>query len=171
MTESPTPDPTLEAALEKARPSEPEGQGPAKATLVLGGAVLAAAGFLGGYLVNGGGDDAAAAGPRFNGSGPTRIEGPGGVNGDPGNITFGTVVSVDGTTVTVKTQDGKTVKVETSSDTDITVTDKGTVDDLSKGDTVVVNGETDGDKVDAESITEGAMRVGRGDEGPKTSEK
>ncbi len=40
MTESPTPDPTLEAALEKARPAEPEGRGPAKATLILGGAVL-----------------------------------------------------------------------------------------------------------------------------------
>lgn len=169
MTESPTPDPTLEAALEKARPAEPEGRGPAKATLALGGAVLTAAGFLGGYLVNGG-DDASAAGPQFSGSGPTRIEGgPGGVNGDPGNITFGTVVSVDGTTVTVKTQDGKTVKVETSSDTDITVTDKGTVDDLAKGDTVVVNGETKDDKVTAESITEGGMRIGRGD-GPKTSE-
>ncbi len=61
--------------------------------------------------------------------------GPAGANADPGNITFGTVVSVDGTTVTIKTQEGKTVKVETSSDTDITVTDEGTVDDLAKGDT------------------------------------
>jgi hypothetical protein len=174
MTESPTPaptpDPTLEAALENARPSTPTGAGPAKATLVLGGAVLAAAGFLGGYLVNGGDDGAANAangGPRMSGAGPQMNGGPAGAT--PGDITFGTVVSVNGTTVTVKTQDGKTVKVETSPDTEIQVTKDGTVDDLAKGDSVVVNGATEDGKVTADSITEGSMRLGRGDQGPQTS--
>jgi riboflavin synthase alpha subunit len=83
-----------------------------------------------------------------------------------GDITFGTVVSVDGTTLTVKTQDGKTVKVETTSDTKIQITEDGQVSDLAKGDSVVVNGATDDGTVKAETITEGSMAL-RG--GPQTN--
>lgn len=168
MTDSPTPDPTLEAALENARPSTPTTGGPAKATLILGGAILTAAGFLGGYLVNGDDSaDAAGRGPRMTGPGGSELQG-GPIGGPGGDITFGTVVSVDGTTVTVKTQDGATVKVETSSDTDITVSSEGTVDDLAKGDSVVVNGAADDGTVDAESITEGSMGFTRGGLGAQT---
>lgn len=172
MTDSPTPDPTLEAALENARPSTSSTGGPAKATLILGGAILTAAGFLGGYLVNGGDDsnDAAGLGPRMSGPGGTELQG-GPIGGPGGDITFGTVVSVDGTTVTVKTQDGATVKVETSADTDITVSSEGTVDDLAKGDSVVVNGATDDGTVDAESITEGSMGFTRGGPGAQTDQQ
>lgn len=170
MTDSPPQDPTLESALENARPSTSSTAGPARATLLLGGAILAAAGFLGGYLVNGGdSNDTAGRGPRISGPGGPELQG--GPMGGPGDITFGTVVSVDGTTVTVKTQDGATVKVETSSETDITVSSEGTVDDLAKGDSVVVNGATDDGTVEAESITEGSMGFTRGGPGAQTDQQ
>lgn len=165
MTEQPTTtDSELQAALESAR-KKPSGNGnAAKGTLVLSGLVIAAAGFLGGYLVHGGDDGSPVAGgrPGFvqNGQSPGG-EGRGPAGQAAGNITFGTVDDIQGSTITVKSQDGKSVRVEVGSDTDITVTKDGTITDLAKGDSIIVSGKDDDGTVSAKSITEGGMRLGQ----------
>lgn len=160
------------------QPKEPSA-GPAltRPILVIGGAVLAVAGFFGGYVVKD-----ATADERGFGSGMmvdhTRTRGPmgpggrggfdgpmGGPDGRRGNpafgpvafgpVAFGTVKSVTGSTVTLTTPDGNTMKVSVDSDARVMVTTKGSIKDLAKGDKIVVRGQREGDTIDADVIAKG----------------
>ena len=155
MTEASTPisDSKLEEALERARTAPANGSGPTKATLALAGAVLLGGGFLGGYLVGSQrGDD--LAGPAG-----MRVDGPGGGPGVsmPANLTMGTIASISGDTFTVRTESGGTVKVRVVDDTTIRINKEGSIKDLAKGDNVVVNGQRDGDTIEADNVGTGMM--------------
>ena len=74
-----------------------------------------------------------------------------------GGFTSGTIVSIDGTTITVKAQDGTQKTITTSSDTKVTKTSASSVDALKKGETITVIGEAGSDgSVTATTISEGA---------------
>lgn len=144
----------LSAALEQARAKAPDKPGANKATLGLVAALLLVAGFAGGYLTK----DATAGGAGPGGGNFTRMGGPGGGGsggGGPQNLTIGTITKVDGNTVTIKTTSGTTVKATIGSDTNVNVTKTGSVKDLAKGDQIVVNGQRDGDTIEAEFVSKG----------------
>ena len=88
--------------------------------------------------------------------------GEGGAGGRVGGaFTAGTIVSVDGNTITLKLTDGNTVKVTTGSDTTVTKTEKSTVSALAAGETIRVAGAKDADgNVTATTVTEGATGFG-----------
>lgn len=152
----------INQALERARTKQPGGLN--AGTLALAGLVLAGGGFLGGYLVGQNG-----AGPGGDPEGPggmvVRGEGPGGPGGGPANLTLGTIESISGDTFTVKTDSGSTVTVKVGDDTEIRINREGTVEDLTKGDNVVVNGQRDGDIIEAENVGSGMMLRRGGPEG------
>jgi len=154
-------DSDLEQALERARTAKPAGSGINKGTLALAGLVLVGGGFLGGYLVGGQG----AGGQEGPGGMVMRGEGPGGGPGiTPANLTMGTIQSISGNTITVKTESGDTVKVAISDGTSVEINKEGSVKDLTKGDNVVVNGQRDGDTIDAEDVHSGMLlRKDKGD--------
>jgi hypothetical protein len=88
---------------------------------------------------------------------------PGNGQGRSGNVTSGTITSIDGDTVTLKAIDGSTVKVTTSGATTITKSDTAKVTDLAAGETVTVIGTTDSSgNVTATTVTEGATGFGGG---------
>ncbi|WP_394771723.1 hypothetical protein [Lacisediminihabitans sp.] len=76
-----------------------------------------------------------------------------------GGFTAGTIVSVSGNTIVVKSQDGTEKTVTTTGSTRVTKTTKSTVADLKAGETVTVIGQTgsNGD-VTATSVAEGTLR-------------
>ena len=144
----------LSAALDQARAKQPSSPGATKATLALAAALLLVGGFVGGYLTR----DATSGGDVRAGT-FTRM-GPGGGQGGPGaggpqNLTIGTITKVDGNTVTLKTTSGTTVKATIGSDTNVNITTSGSVTDLAKGDEIVVNGQRDGDTIEAEFVSKG----------------
>jgi hypothetical protein len=162
MTEPTTPttsDSELEQALERARTANPAGPGVNKGTLSLAALILAGGGFLGGYLVGG----QNAAGPEGPGGMVMRGGPAGGPGGMPANLTMGTIQSISGNTFTVKTESGDSVKVEVVDDTTIRINKEGSVTDLAKGDNVVVNGQRDGDTIEAENVGTGMMLRRDGD--------
>ena len=79
-----------------------------------------------------------------------------------GRMTTGTVESVDGSTVNVRTSDGTVVAVATNADTAVSVTRKIALSDLAVGDTIAVTGETDNGTVAATAIRKGELRVAGG---------
>jgi hypothetical protein len=127
-------------------------------TFVLGGALLVAAGFYGGVLVqkHQGGSSSASASTlagRFGGaaggtatgaSGATGAGGTGGggarFGGGAGGGLAGTVKFVDGTNVYVTDTNGNVVKVTTSGNTQLSKTDPATSKDVAPGDVVIVRG-------------------------------
>ena len=158
MTDATTPttsDSELEQALERARTAGPTGPSLNRGTLALAALVLAGGGFLGGYLVGGQGGDATGGPGGFS----QRMDGPGGGPGGgmPANLTMGTIESISGNTFTVKTESGDTVKVKVVDDTAIRINKEGSVKDLTAGDNVVVNGQRDGDTIEAENVGTGMM--------------
>jgi hypothetical protein len=160
-TASTTSDTELEQALERARTAAPAGPALNKGTLSLAALILAGGGFLGGYLV-GGQNAGGAQGPEgmvVNAGGPGG--GPGG--GMPANLTMGTIQSISGNTFTVKTESGDTVKVQVVDDTTIRINKEGSIKDLTRGDNVVVNGQRDGDTIEAENVGSGMMMERKGD--------
>jgi hypothetical protein len=151
--------PALAAALEQARTKGPEKPGVGKTTLGLAGALLVVAGFTGGYVAK-----SATAGGADGPQGMVRMGGPGGGQGGgahqggaggPQNLTIGTITKVDGNTVTIKTTSGNTVKATVGSDTNVNISTSGSVKDLATGDEIVVNGQRDGDTIDAEFVSKG----------------
>ena len=86
---------------------------------------------------------------------------PTGAGGAMGGFTSGTVVSIDGDTITLETSDGEEITVTTSDDTTVTTTEESDVASLATGDSLTVTGEADdaGD-VTATSISEGAASFG-----------
>lgn len=157
-------DADLEQALERARIAKPTRSGINPATLALAGLLLAGSGFLGGYLI-GGNTAGAQEGPMAGGM-VVRGEGPGGgPGGQPANLTIGTIESISGDTFKVKTESGDSVKVQVVDGTSIRINKEGTIQDLAKGDNVVVNGQRDGDTIEAENVGSGMMMRREG--GPK----
>jgi hypothetical protein len=74
-----------------------------------------------------------------------------------GGFTSGTIVSIDGTTITVKASDGTQKTVTTSDTTKVTKTSKSSVSALKAGQTITVIGATGSDgSVTATTISEGA---------------
>jgi hypothetical protein len=149
----------LAAELEKRAPRGV----PGRTTLVLAGAVLMVAGFLGGVLVqknygtttSGSGNANALANAiaaRQNGGNgfPGGTGGNGGTGGTGGaarNATTGTVKLVDGTTVYITTADGETVTVKTSGTTTVRTEQAGALADVPVGATVSIQGTTGTDGV------------------------
>jgi hypothetical protein len=115
-------------------------------TIVLGLALLLAAGFVAGIEVQKAyGEEPAAAGPAsggFRGQGAFPTAFPGGAQGAQGGqgaeATTGTVKLVDGTTVYVETESGEVVTIRTDGDTAVRV--PGKLKDLKAGDKVSVEG-------------------------------
>ena len=80
-----------------------------------------------------------------------------------GDFTSGTIVSVDGSTITLELEDGSSVTISTADDTTVTQTTDASVSDLTAGDEITVVGEADDDgNVTATSISEGARGFGGG---------
>ena len=83
--------------------------------------------------------------------------------GGMGGFTSGTIVSVDGSTITLELEDGSSVTVSTADDTTVTTTQDAAVSDLAEGDEITVVGDADDDgNVAATTISEGARGFGGG---------
>jgi hypothetical protein len=88
---------------------------------------------------------------------------PDGAANGLGDLTMGTIASIDGNTMTVTLADGTTTTITTTTDTTVTTTADGTVSDLATGDTVTVAGSAGSDgTVAATSISEGTTGFGGG---------
>lgn len=83
---------------------------------------------------------------------------PGGQGGfGGGGMTFGTITSVDGNTLTITDSSGKAVTVAVPSSATVTANQEVSLAELAAGDTVIVRGETGDDgTITATSVTEGA---------------
>ncbi|WP_106399099.1 DUF5666 domain-containing protein [Actinocorallia populi] len=145
-------------------------------TVILVAGLLAVAGFISGVQAHKtwGGQESASAGAAFPGpdqngrsqGGFPQRSGPG--NGSFGGLTSGTVTEVSAGVVHLKTSDGRTVQVKTGGDTEITVSEKGSLKDLKPGTSVMVRGETAEDgTVTASSVTEGSDTGGFGGMRPR----
>ena len=123
-------------------------------TPVLALVAVLAVGLIGGVLI--GKNTAASASPGgFDRS--AMGEAPTG-GGGMGGFTSGTIVSIDGTTITLELDDGSTVTISTADDTTVTQTTDAAVTDLAAGDEITVVGEADDDgNVAATSISEGGL--------------
>ncbi len=104
---------------------------------------IAAAGFVGGVLVEKGqtgpstGAGALPAGLASSGGGPAGLAGA----QAGGGMTFGTVANVSGRTLYVTDAQGNTVKVLTTKGSTVTRSSDSKVGDIHPGDTVVVQGQ------------------------------
>ena len=76
--------------------------------------------------------------------------------GASGDLTAGTIQSIDGGTIIVKLPDGSTATVKTTDSTNVTKAAASSVSDLKAGETLMVRGPKDGSgDVSATSISEG----------------
>ena len=133
--------------------------------LALLAVLIAAAGFIGGVLVQKGQQDSTATGaaaglPDFAG-GPPGAGGAGqGAGGGAANATVGEVSSVKGKTIYVTDGQGNTVAVKANSASEVTRTADSDVRNVKPGDTVIVQGaKRDDGSVRASSITATAAGV------------
>lgn len=76
----------------------------------------------------------------------------GAANEPRGQNVFGTVDSVDGTTITVKTRTGTTSKIQLAANGKVRKQADGQISDIKPGDTVVANGAMSGDVLQATTI-------------------
>ncbi|MCU1551979.1 MAG: hypothetical protein JWR36_2539 [Glaciihabitans sp.] len=112
------------------------------------------AGIFGGILI--GQHTAAAAAPTSQASGFRGGAGGTGAAGTPGGVTAGTVVSVKGNTLVLKTAAGTDVTVTTNSTTSVTKSTKSSVSALTAGESVTAIGQPDsGGTITATTIAEG----------------
>lgn len=91
---------------------------------------------------------------------PAGVEPPQGGRFRAGGFTTGTIESINGSQLTVKTSDGNVVAVGIGSDTTISVVERTTVADVHQGDTVRVNGDRNGSTVTASSVQLGDLGFG-----------
>jgi len=140
-----------------------------RSTLILGGAVLVTAGFIGGLQVGGGTSATANAPTGANGRAGYGMNGGMGGYGFPGgtgglgqqggtgtstrNATTGKIKLVDGNTVYVELTDGTVVTVKVSDTTKVQSSSTITLKDLKAGASVTVQGQTGTDG----SITAGTI--------------
>jgi len=137
-------------------------------TFILGGALLIAAGFYGGVLLQKhedhgstaatttaartralagatGGTATGGAGTGTGGRGGFAGFGAGGAGGAGGGAVTGTVKLVDGSNVYVTDTSGNVVKVLTGASSTLTKTDPATTKDIAPGNTVIVRGTQNSD--------------------------
>lgn len=136
---------------------------PSILTTVLLVGVLLAGGFVGGLFI--GRSTAQETATGFpGGTFPGDGQPPGGAGAVGGaGFTLGTVSRVEGDTIYLETPDGEPVTVVTSGDTEIRVSEEGTVSDLEEGSTVVVQGDSAEDgSMEATSVSEGGFGLGGG---------
>jgi hypothetical protein len=154
--------PPAARALDGALANRPGRRGLPTSTGVLVAIVLVALGFFGGLLVG----RHTASGQTISATGgfPQGFPTPGGgagAGGTPGGFTAGTVTRVEGDTLYIETADGGTVKVVTTGDTRIQISRQGTLADLSKGSTVLVQGSAnDQGVIEADRVSEGDLGFG-----------
>ena len=118
-----------------------------------------AVGLVGGVLIG----KNTASSPQAGGPGGTAGAFSGAGGGAAGGFTSGTIVSVKGGKIVVKTSDGTEKTVTTGDSTTVTTTSDADLTELKKGDTVRVVGETGDDgTVAATSISEGDTGFGDG---------
>lgn len=67
---------------------------------------------------------------------------------------FGTISSIDGSTLTIEDQSGSSTKVVTSDSTTVTASETGSVDDIKVGDTVMVVGTGSSTEIAATRVTD-----------------
>ncbi len=138
---------------------------PSRVTLMLGGAVLVVAGFIGGVLVE------KTVNPPSTASTATGVNAPGGVarngqgagggagtgqgfGGGGSNATIGTVKLVDGTTIYLTDANGEVVTVKTTGTTTVRTEQTTALKDIPVGATIAVVGTTGADgTVTATQIT------------------
>jgi hypothetical protein len=80
-----------------------------------------------------------------NGGAPGFIFGGNGPRGSGGNLVTGSIISADGSSITVKTADGSTKIVLVSGSTTVTKSEQGSVTDLTTGQNVIVTGTSNSD--------------------------
>jgi hypothetical protein len=122
-------------------------------------------GLFGGILI---GQNTASANQLASGRGAfpagvsaTNRAGGGFGGGGQGNATAGTIVSISGDTIVVKTRQGTTVTVTATDATTVTESKAGNISDLKAGDTVTAIGQNDGSgNVKATVISEGSLGFG-----------
>ncbi len=125
--------------------------------MAIGGFVIAALFFYGGYAYAGGGAKGGAAGIRMMGANGTftrgQFAGAGGAGRIPGGFSGGTILAKDAQSITVKAQDGSSRIIFWSPSTQVMKTVSGTGDDLVVGQNVMIAGtqNTDG-SLTAQSI-------------------
>ncbi len=186
-------EPGVAAAAPAARSSR--GEGVDKKTLIgagVGAAVIALGAVFGINLASSSADDAtntAATGPMgMNGQsgqfpgGQSGADGQSGQQGQMGQLpgeppgSTGTVEDVGDGTLTISTDDGQSVEVTTTDDTEVSISQSQSADDIDEGDTVLVIGQSsDGSSVTAERVVErsgddGADQGGPGGRGPTVGE-
>ena len=135
-------------------------------TRILLAVLVAAAGFIGGVLVERSQQPEAAAAASAanpvrngaNGAGANAGQG-GAANGGPGaGATVGTITLIDGPNLYVTTAEGDVVKVVTNAQTTISVSKNGSVSDLDPSKSVVVQGTANPDgSVTASQVTQGGF--------------
>ncbi len=140
--------------------------------------LIATLGFLGGVLVQkgSGGGGSSAASPLGGGGIPSALSGKGGGGGSSsgfpalggsgkGPAVTGTVSSVSGKTLYVKSSEGGVLAVRAEAGSTVTRTSKSEAKAIHPGDSVVVQGSRHGSKVSASSISataKGAQGTGLG---------
>lgn len=185
-------EPGYAAAAPAARSSR--GEGVDKKTLIgagVGAAVIALGAVFGINLASSSADDAAntaATGPMgMNGQsgqfpgGQSGTDGQSGQQGQmPGGATdgqsgmqgrpqgsTGTIEDIGDGTLTISTDDGQSVEVTTTDDTEVSISESASADDIDEGDTVLVIGQSsDGSAVTAERVVERAGDDGADQGGP-----
>lgn len=130
-----------------------------RSTLILGGAVIALAGFVGGVQVQkaqtpaASTNAAAAAAARAGGAG-RQFGGQGTQTGTPTAAATGKIKLVDGSTVYIETADGNVITVKTTGTTSVLSASKIKLADLKAGATVTIQGQTGSDgTVTATTVT------------------
>jgi hypothetical protein len=149
-------------------------------TYVLAGAMLVAAGFVGGVLLQKHDDHGKTSSTnsavsnaiaRFrggagaaSGTGGGGAPGAGGRGGGGfGGGTFGTVKLVDGNNIYIVDAQGNTTKIVTNAASAITKTDPSSVTKIAPGDTVIVRGTANADgSTTAASVTDSGASAGAG---------
>ncbi len=67
---------------------------------------------------------------------------------------FGTISEISGSSFSIKGQNDETTKVKTSSDTKVTISSTGSIDDIKVGDTVSVVGSGSGTEISATTVND-----------------
>lgn len=144
----------------------PVGKRASRLTPVTGGLLalaIAAAGFVGGVLIEKGQTESAATGGGLPAGFTSARGGQAGMPGaqSGGGATFGTVANVSGRTLYVTDAQGNTVKVLTTKGSTVTRSSDSNVGDIHPGDTVVIQGQSrKSGTVKAQSIS--ASQAGSG---------
>jgi hypothetical protein len=131
-----------------------------RSTAILGGAVIAIAGFIGGIEAQKANTPASTAAnqaqrSRYGFPGGQGFPGIGTLTSPAASATAGKIKLVDGTTLYIETADGDVITVKTGSSTKVQSASTVKVGDLKAGATVTIQGQTssDGSTITATTVT------------------